>query len=263
MASIQLDTYSELARLVVPRMLAIKLPTRYYQQGQGVLRKWNFHMAADSAAAAYFNVFWRNLLRLTFDDQLPEQTWPTGGSRWWVVMLQLLKQPDNKFWDNVNTPKRRETRDDIIRQAMVDARDELTSTMSRNPHDWRWGALHQLQLRNSTLGSSSSPLAFLFNRGGYDVGGGPSIVDANSWDASKDNYDVTVAPSMRMIIPMNDLNAARWIDLTGESGHAFDSHYTDQTNLWVDGKTLPWLFSKPAVEKAAADVLTLKPRHTS
>ncbi len=102
-------------------------------------------------------------------------------------------------------------------------------------------------------------MAFLFNRGPYDVPGGSSVVDAASFDASK-GYQVTSLPSMRMIIPLDDLDAARWIDLAGESGHAYNSHYTDQTTLWLEGKMLPWVFSPQAVEGATTATLTLTPK---
>ena len=49
---------------------------------------------------------------------------------------------------------------------------------------------------------------------------------------------------MRMVVALGDLDASRWVNLTGVSGHAFDAHYADQTDLWVDGETLPWPFSR-------------------
>ena len=41
---------------------------------------------------------------------------------------------------------------------------------------------------------------------------------------------------MRMVVDLDDLDGSRWVNLTGASGHAFDAHYTDQTELWVDGR---------------------------
>jgi penicillin amidase len=146
----------------------------------------------------------------------------------------------------------------ILGDAMMTARDDLTQLQSRNPADWEWGHLHRLELRNETMGTDASPVAFLFNRGGYRVGGGPSIVNAVSWDASE-GFEATAVPSMRMVIPMDNLDSARWINLTGASGHAYNSHYTDQTDLWVDEETLPWLYSRDAVEAAGGDELTLEP----
>jgi penicillin amidase len=64
---------------------------------------------------------------------------------------------------------------------------------------------------------------------------------------------------MRMVVPMDDLDGATWINLTGSSGHAFSEHYTDQTDLWVAGETRDWPFTPEAVEEAGEDRLTLEP----
>jgi penicillin amidase len=68
---------------------------------------------------------------------------------------------------------------------------------------------------------------------------------------------------MRMVVSLADLDASRWVNLTGASGHAFDKNYVDQTKLWVEGKTLAWPFSRKAVDAAAAHTLTLLPGETS
>jgi penicillin amidase len=262
MARIQLDTSSALAKVLVPALERLKLPTPYYRMAQALLTDWDYRQGANSAAAAYFNVVWKNLLALTFHDQLPREAWPTGNSRWWAVVEDLLRHPHDAFWDNVHTPKV-ETRNDILTEAMEHARDELTRKRSSVPSQWRWGSLHQLILRNPTLGAAGSPVAFGFDRGPYDVPGSPSVVDAASFDASASSYHVTSCPSMRMIVPLNDFDASRWVQLTGESGHAYSSHYTDQTTLWLEGKTLPWRFSRSAVTAATDDTLTLVPAASS
>ena len=159
----------------------------------------------------------------------------------------------------MRTDDKVERRSDILRDAMIAARDELTALESPNADEWSWGALHELELRSSTLGESGIGIVErLFNRGGWEVGGGGSLVNATGWDA-RVGYEVATAPSMRMVVPMDDLDAARWINLTGVSGHAFHPHYTDQTDLWARGQTLPWVFSEKAVDRAAGDVLLLTP----
>jgi penicillin amidase len=103
-----------------------------------------------------------------------------------------------------------------------------------------------------------APVEWLLNRGPWHVGGGSSIVDATGWDASE-GFAVNRAPSMRMVVDLADFDRSTWINLTGASGHAFDAHYTDQTDLWAAGKTRPWPFSPTAVAKAATQTLTLRP----
>ncbi len=147
-----------------------------------------------------------------------------------------------------------------LEKAMADARDDLTRLQARRAVDWTWGHQHRLNLENQTVGQSDLGLvAALFNRGGYEVGGGNEIVDATQWDATTDSYAVTAAPSMRMVVSLADLDRSRWVNLTGASGHAFDKHYVDQTQLWVDGKTLSWPFTRAAVSGATEDTLTLRP----
>ncbi|GAA3515464.1 penicillin acylase family protein [Aeromicrobium panaciterrae] len=259
MAKIQMDTYSANAAQLVPKLLDVTLDTRYYRQGQATLKDWDYKQAADSSAAAYFNVVWRNLLKLTFDDDLPKGQGPEGGERWFTVVGSILDSPTNHWWDDVSTIGRRESRDDILAEAMRMARDELTMRQSRDPGDWSWGQLHRLELVNPTLGDSGVGMVnALFNRGPFNVGGGGGIVDATSWDATE-GYDVTAVPSMRMVVDLADLDRSRWIQLTGNSGHAFQKHYLDQAPLWAEGKTLPWAFSPRAITQATDDTLTMRP----
>ena len=55
---------------------------------------------------------------------------------------------------------------------------------------------------------------------------------------------------MRMVVSLADLDDSRWINLTGVSGHPFHEHYSDQTDLWARGETLPWPFTADAVMDA-------------
>jgi len=263
LAAMQLDTRNPMAPVLVPHLLRIDLPRGYDSAGQRLLRGWDFTQPADSGAAAYYNVVWSDLLAATFHDELPRDQWPDGADRWMAVVTRMLQRPRDRWWDDVSTPER-ETRDDMLRRALLEARDDLTRLESRYPADWSWGAIHRLDLHNQTLGESGvGPVEWLLNRNGYQVGGGDAIVDAAGWDAASDDFRhrwrVTWAPSMRMVVSLADLDASRWVNLTGESGHAFDAHYTDQTDLWVHGQTLPWAFSQDAVDATARHTLTLRP----
>ena len=68
---------------------------------------------------------------------------------------------------------------------------------------------------------------------------------------------------MRMVVSLADFDDSRWVNLTGVSGHPFSSHYTDQTDLWAEGETLPWPSSADAVDAAAEDTLTLRPAESA
>ncbi|MCW2852158.1 MAG: quiP [Nocardioides sp.] len=259
MEALQLDDRHPLAPVLTPYLLDVRLRRGYANDGQRLLRDWDFRQQADSAAAAYYHVVWRNLLELTFHDELTGDLRPDGGNRWMGVVAELLAEPRSPWWDDVATDDVVETRDDVLLAAQLAARDELTSRLSPDASEWRWGDLHQLDLRSSTLGESGiGPVERMVNRGGWDVGGGAATVDATGWDA-REGYEVVTAPSMRMVVSLGDLDESRWVNLTGVSGHPFSEHYTDQTDLWATGGSLPWVFSRDAVLDAAADTMTLTP----
>lgn len=260
MSRIQLDTRNGFAPTFVPYLLRIFLPSQYLAGGQRLLQGWRFRQDRDSAAAAYYNAVWRKTLDLTFHDELSEAVWPDGGGRWYEVMRRLLAEPDSPWWDDVRTDGVIEDRDEILAEAMGQARDELVRLQARRAVDWTWGHQHRLDLQSQTLGQSGSGLVrALFNRDGYQVGGGGEIVDATRWNAAGEDYRVTAAPSMRMVVSLDDLEDSRWVNLTGASGHAFNEHYVDQTDLWLQGRTLAWPFGRREVEAATEDTLTLVP----
>ena len=77
----------------------------YYRDGQELLAGWDFTQPADSAAAAYYNVVWSNLLRLTFHDDLREGVWPNGGDRWFAVVTDAAARPDRAVVGRQGRPR--------------------------------------------------------------------------------------------------------------------------------------------------------------
>jgi penicillin G amidase len=229
--------------------------------------EWDFQQPADgeggtaagrsSAAAAYFNATWRHLLLLTFDE-LPTDHRADGNDRWFEVVRGLLTRPDAAWWDRKDTDPV-ERRDDILRRAAADAVAELRRDQGDDPADWRWGRMHVLTVRNQTFGTSGiGPIEWLFNLDPAGVSGGDSIVNATGWTAPA-GYEVDAVPSMRMIVDLSNLDRSRWIQLTGNSGHAFHRHYADQFELWRTGGTLPMRWDRSAIEEQATDTLTFRP----
>jgi len=264
MSQIQGDTRNGFAPVLVKALLAVKLDNDpFTKEGQKLLRSWNYSQptgkSPSSAAAAYFNAVWSNVLRLTFDDELGDLK-ADGGSQWMQAVSGLLASPRDPWWDNKLTPGVIEGRDEVLRQAMVEARMDLTKKLGKNPVTWQWGRLHQLNLEHKVLGGDSvwGPVRAMFNRGPWEMPGGSAIVDANGWNAS-DGYQVNWAPSMRMVVDLGNLDASRWVNQTGSSGHPYASHYVDQADAWVANKTYPWPFSEKAVRDGGGDELTLNP----
>jgi penicillin amidase len=253
------DNTIRVAADIVPTLLKIKISDPWIREGQQTLVGWDYAADANSAAAAYFAVVFHNILKLTFRDEIPQNLWPAGGDRWYAVVSKLIKEPRDRWWDDVNTTDKIETRDDILLAAMTQARKEITSLMARDADHWQWGKLHRATLRNQTLGVSGiRPVELLFNRGNYQLGGGPAVVDATGYD-DRLGYRVRSAPTMRMLVDLGDLDASRWVNQSGVSGHAFQQNYDDQTKLWAAGRTWPFVSSADAVAARTVNRLHLAP----
>ncbi|MEU3979491.1 penicillin acylase family protein [Streptomyces sp. NPDC026672] len=298
MRQMQLDNSSEIAKLLVPKLLQIDLGDKDVRQAQKLLEGWDYTQDADSAAAAYFNAVWRNVLKLAFGNKLPkelrpkgqclwvdkidstgpvdddtkvrecgerdaDQAQPDGGDRWFEVVRNLMDKPDSDWW---TTPASRTgnrpaatNRDELFKRAMIDARWELTAKLGKDIDTWSWGRLHRLFLKNQTLGTSGPGiLQYVLNRGPWKIGGGEATVNATGWNAAG-GYGVVWVPSMRMVVNLDDFDKSKWINLTGASGHAYSAHYTDQTDKWANGELLSWSFSAKAVDGSTSDTLVLKP----
>ncbi|HYN68292.1 MAG TPA: penicillin acylase family protein [Ornithinibacter sp.] len=275
MADIQLDTEDSFAKVLVPALLAAPLTApeadpdsaellEFTREARELLRDWDHTTPAGDAdagaAAAYYNAVWRNLLELLFDDELPTGLKADGDARWRAAVQRLLTDPKSAWWDDKLTPNVTEGKDEVLRQALVEARLELTRELGKDPAKWQWGKLHRLTLEHPVLGGESvpGPVRWLVNDGPHDMPGGSSIVNANGWTASE-GYEVDWAPSMRMVVDLADLDASTWINQTGVSGHPTDAHYTDQVEDWVAGRQRPWPFTEAAVRATDPDVLTLRP----
>ncbi len=257
MSAIQQDTHNGFAEFLVPKLMAAKVAGGA-AQARELLRGWDGSQGTESGAAMYFNAVWRHLLIETFNDDLPEGAWPTGGDRWFEVVRVMLDRADDAFWDDTRTPQR-ETRDDMLRRAMAMAYDELTRRLGPDVKAWRWGDLHTLKLTNQTFGSSGvAPIEWLFNRGPFPVAGSDDAVNAAGWNVQED-YSVGWLPSMRMIVDLSDPDRSQWINLTGASGHAFHDNYWDQAPLWASGRTVPMLAREESIRKASAHSLVLTP----
>lgn len=297
MQKMQMDNTSEIAALLVPELMKINISDPDIREAQKLLEGWDYTQEADSAAAAYFNGVWRNILKLAFGDKLPKEmrvegeclnvppaktsgpvdeqdrlvrecgqrdadsAQPDGGDRWYQVVANLMDKPESDWWKAPANRKDRATdnREELFARAMKDARWELTAKLGKDITTWSWGRLHQLTLKNQTLGTEGPGLLQrVLNRGPWNLGGGEAAVNATGWNAAG-GYEVVWVPSMRMVVNVGDWDKSRWINLTGASGHAFSAHYTDQTDKWVNGELLDWSFGTNAVAGTTKDTLTLKP----
>ena len=276
MAAIQNDTRIARADLVRTHLAGIEPAT---PDGYAVLDRltaWDGSAAPDSVGASAYCAFEYRLLRGLFDDELGDLAREyVGGGASWQAMIGLLDQPGAAWWDDTSTSGRKESAPDVIVAALDAAGADLRGAYG-DPKDWTWGRVHEATFREQTLGVSGiGPIEWYFNKGPVQVGGASGAVDNTYYRPDRtypdpydpdyvpvgmgELFDVTNLPSYRLLVDMAEIDAARIVQTTGQSGNPFDSHYGDLIDEWAEGRTVPLYFTEQAVELTSTKRLTLVP----
>ncbi len=255
---IQFDTYNLNAERLVPFLLAVEPLLPGVAEMQGVLGDWDLHNDAGSAGAAAFAATWRRILELTFHDELPEDFWPEGGDRWFLVVSDMLDDPTDPLWQIVQFSSNVD-RDRILMMSMEQAYADLVGEFGEDAATWRWGDLHTTTFENATLGATGIGLIDdRFNRGPYPASGSEDVANATGW-TPHEGFEVDWLPSQRMLVDLADLSRSLAIHTTGQSGHIDNPHYADMIPFWLEGRYAPMWWTRSQVEEAAEATLVLVP----
>jgi penicillin amidase len=276
MTEIQMDAAPLRARDVVIAVDPAAPATDDGRTVAALISDWDGACVPASAGCAAYMAWEYRVLRDAFDDELGELARDYVGSAIsWVALERLLEDPADPWWDDVTTTDVTETGDVIVARALDEAGAELRAALG-DPVDWMWGRLHTATFREGTLGESGiGPLEWYFNHGPVDVGGAAGAADNTSYRISRAYPDptdpafvpqgletlftITNLPSYRLVIDMSDLDGARIVITTGQSGNPFDGHYGDLVDPWRTGGTVPLPFTRAAIEAATVATLTLSP----
>ena len=277
MASIQGDSYNLAAESIAPYLDGLTVEGDA-QKVLDAIRGWDFVNARDRAGATAFETFLLYLVRNTFGDELGDlaRAYASlsggGGFERWAIS-RLLEAGGAEWWDDVGTADRQETREDILKKSLADAASALTTQLGGDPAGWTWGKVHFALFKSQALGDS--PVAFLFNRGPFEVDGGWAIVNNTGGDAGQaypnpdrpsdppgklaDAFRERQSPSLRQVVDLGDLNASRFIHTVGQSGLPYHPHYQDLVDLWRNIQYAPMWWNRVDVEGNAEGTLNLTP----
>lgn len=253
------DNQFGIAREMAPFLQALDMGDAATNELRDWMLNWDYQMNADSGQAALFALVWRQVVQRTFNDQLAlAEGEATGGTNEQAAIFNLLQAPENAWWDDITTDTA-ETRDDILIAAFRAAAEEAPRLLGSNRQNWRWATLHKAVFVSNPLGLSGIGVIENFvNSAPIGLAGGTEIV--NAIDFRLANFSVRSSPSMRMIVDMSNPDNSLSIQTTGQSGHPASPHYTSMIDRWSRVEYNPMLFTREAVQAAAASTLILLPR---
>jgi penicillin amidase len=252
-AAIQRDTVSIAARELAPRLVDAVMSRPGTDDAIARLRPWDGDLAADSAAAAIYEVWIGRIARRLLAAQLGAELFAAYFSRRETfacrVLPELLDEPQSPWWGP-------DGRDDVVSAALGDALAELRGSLGDDAASWRWGALHRARF--------ASPLARLpglaeaFTAATVEVGGDEGTVAQSAVDP-RAGYPAAVVASWRQVVDLADVDRSVGVLPTGQSGNPASSHWNDQAGLWSAGAHHPLAVSRAAVERATTASMRLVP----
>jgi penicillin amidase len=255
----QRDTLNLMAAVIAPLMekaLAAHPDTAALSK---ILAQWDYHDTVGSAAPTIFQATYRQVARLTFTDELGEPLAETMLGNWyyWQERLQqLVLENDLPWFDDITTPDRIETRDEIMVRAALLAVAQLKEQFGASPDDWQWGKVHAIEfihpIRREGFGKK------WVGGGSHAVGGSAETLLRNYYDFNKP-FDVVISASLRMVADLSDAEKVLAVLPGGVSGRLFHPHEKDQIQSFINGEKVFWWFSDEAILAHARTTLMLNP----
>jgi penicillin amidase len=216
---------------------------------------WDGSMAADSTAASAYSILRRELTLLL-----------TERSGLGVHLEDRLNRllpgvlPESALWRTVEQHLRS---DDTTMLGGWSWDQAIAEAKARAERAWdgrRWGELHATRYR--TLLGTDAP-----NPPSVPFGGDMDTVQAASYVPSE-GLATTSSSVARYAFDLDDWDRSGWVvplgaagppDPVDSAGSAWDRHALDQQQAWQEGRLLPALYSRSAVEEAAESQVTLTP----
>ena len=259
MWTFQRDIKNILAVKIVPVMAAALKSQPETAKLAAILESWDRSDGKDSAAPLIFQAVYNTFALLTFSDELGEELAKTmlDVQYYWHERFEnMVTRDTSKWFDDITTPDKKETRDDLFRLAGKKVMADLSEKLGSDPNDWRWGDVHGIDFFSPL--ARSGFLKGLFGSGPHPMDGSAETLYRAKFQPSGD-YSVTFSAALRMVADLSDNDKVMAVMSCGVSGRQFRTHTTDQIEPYMNGEKRYWWFSDRMIREHGRDVLNLVP----
>ncbi len=253
--AMQMDTLSPLARNLVPLMLQAEPASAADTDLMRRLADWDYRFDLDSTGPLILLAWSELLSRAILDDEMGP-VW--AGRRHGLHLIKSALNGKYPEWcNNINTPDRIETCDELLTQTLTAAREMLESSFGPNPSEWTWD--RQLHIEPHSGFAGLPLLDRLFSRrlprpGGPEAAFITDTVTVNAPDFSRSYFN----SALQVILDLSDLESSLFMISGGQSGHFRSPHYHDLTPAWTRGERFTIPSDREQIEIAAK--LHLRPQ---
>lgn len=260
---LQLDQASLVWRELRDTVLALPADREETRRALSMLEAWDGVVAADSPAAAVFELFAAEMARRIVRRKAPRASEQAMGKGFTPLVPETMlvarrmghlvrlarEQPPGWFERSWAAEMA-----DALAAAIMD----LSQRFGADPAGWAWGQIRPLTLHHSV--GEQAPLDRVFNLGPFAWGGDNNTIGQAGAPPLDPTHSPPVIASLRTVIEVGDWEAARYVLPGGQSGNPLSPHYGDQLALWREGEGVPIAWSAESVQEAAQEILRLAPR---
>ena len=243
MKLLQLDLTSNYSKEILPHILENvgTSDSKIYNRAIRFLNEWDHIENIGSEATLIFHSISNNIIKNIYYDELSllgEKYYETFLGLKYITKRNLrgiMKNHNNKWVDDISTPNKKETINDIISISIKSGIQEIVDTFGPNWSNWKWGYAHSLTHKHILGDVKILDYLFNLNIGPYLSGGSDVTPNAGGYSLLK-GFNQTSGASMRRIVDFSDMNKTSMILPTGQSGLHNSPHYRDQAPLYHNGK---------------------------
>jgi len=205
---------------------------------------------------AFEDALWRRTFADEMDEPLFRRFYQWAGAERFAGLHVVLADRQSRWFDDITTVDRRESRDEIMLLAARDAEERLEAEYGGDSRR-AWDQMHAVNF-DHPLGRAAFPVAWLFNRGPAPIAGDGTTVMRVSWNRLEP-FAAWEYPSWRQLLHAGQWDESRVSMPSGQSGHPLSPHYFDQNDIWREGRYRLQPFSRSAVQAASRHRLLLVP----
>ena len=162
--------------------------------------------------------------------------------------------------DDVTTQGAEETCADAVSRALKVSLEYLAVTYGHDMEDWQWGEAHAVRMQSRILGEV--PAIGSWFEVNMPTGGEKETVKAGGFDVTDPErpFAQNHGAGYRAVYDLGKPENSVFIQSTGQSGNPLSSNYEDYAEAWGEGRYVPMLTDRTAVEDDALGTLVLQPR---
>jgi len=253
----QRDAMNLMAKRIAPLMAKALVAHEETKAMGEILSRWDYRDDPDKAAPTVFQSVYRQFALLVFQDELGDDLAKVMLDDWyfWEERLQAMVLEGTSPWfDNVKTDKVKESRDELFYQAGLKVGQELGSSIGKDPQQWLWGKVHQMEfvspIRRKGFGKG------LVGGGSHPAPGSCETLYRGIYNFNEP-FSVIVSASLRMVADLSDEDKILAVLPGGVCGRLFHPHTKDQVEAFMNGDKVYWWFSDKAIKEHSRAVLTL------